>query len=174
MQPKKSDPNLSLMPTMCEAARAVNDLRKLLIHNPTLLDPSAFLKPWEFRKTRRLLLLYLHPDKNVTNEKAAASAFIRAQKALKIFKGAVKKDLVLALVEWKRRLKRDDAFAAMAFTATKVVKHEKPTKMTSGVLHPIVVAPINDEEGDRAHQAGGKLSSTVAKWIFAPPSSSTH
>ena len=160
---------------MCEAARAVNDLRKLLIHHPTLLDPSAFLKPREFRKTRRLLLLYLHPDKNVTNEKAAASAFIKAQEALKIIEGAAKKDLVPALVEWKRRLKRDDTFAAMAFTATKVVKHEKPTRMTSaGVLHPIVVAPINHEEGDRAHQAGGKLLSTVAKWIFAPPSSSTH
>ena len=167
------------MPTMCEVARAVNDLRKLLINHPTLLDPSAFLKPREFRKTRRLLLRYLHPDKNVTNEKAAASAFIRAQEALKIIEGAAKKDLVPALVEWKRRLKRDDTFAAMAFTATKVVKHEKPTRMTSAgvlpcVLHPIVVAPINHEEGDRAHQAGGKLSSTVAKWIFAPLSSSTH
>ena len=159
---------------MCEVARAVNGLRKLLIHHPTLLDPSAFLKPREFRKTRRLLLLYLHPDKNVTNEKAAASAFIKAQEALKIIKGAAKKDLVPALVEWKRRLKRDDAFAAMAFTATKVVKHEKTTTMASAVLHSIVVAPINDEEGERAHQAGGKLSSTVAKWIFAPPSSSTH
>ena len=115
------------MPTMCEAARAVNDLRKLLINNPTLLDPSAFLKPREFRKTRHLLLRYLHPDKNVTNEKAAASAFIKAQEALKIFKGAAKKDLLVpALVELKRRLKRDDTFAAMAFTATKVVKHEKP------------------------------------------------
>ena len=162
------------MPTMCEAARAVNDLRKLLIHNPTLLDPSAFLKPQEFRKTRRLLLLYLHPDKNVTNEKAAASAFIMAQEALKIIEGAAKKDLVPALVEWKRRLKRDDAFAAMAFTATKVVKHEKTTTMASAVLHSIVVAPINDEEGDRAHQPGGKLLSSAAKWMFAPPSSSTH
>ena len=162
------------MPTMCEVARAVNVLRKLLIRHPTLLDPSAFLKPREFRKTRRLLLLYLHPDKNVTNEKAAASAFIKAQEALKIIEGAAKKDLVPALVEWKRRLKRDDTFAAMAFTATKVVKHEKPTTMASAVLYSIVVAPINDEEGDRAHQAGGKLSSAVAKWIFAPPSSSTH
>ena len=119
---------------MCEVAQAVNVLRKLLIRHPTLLDPSAFLKPREFRKTRRktrrLLLRYLHPDKNVTNEKAAASAFIRAQEALKIIEGAAKKDLVPALVEWKRRLKRDDTFAAMAFTATKVVKHEKPTKMT--------------------------------------------
>ena len=159
---------------MCEVARAVNGLRKLLIHHPTLLDPSAFLKPREFRETRRLLLLYLHPDKNVTNEKAAASTFIRAQEALKIIESAAKKDLVPALVEWKRRLKRDDAFAAMAFTATKVVKHEKTTTMASAVLHSIVVAPINDEEGERAHQAGGKLSSTVAKWIFAPPSSSTH
>ena len=159
---------------MCEVARAVNVLRKLLIRHPTLIDPSAFLKPQEFRKTRRLLLLYLHPDKNVTNEKAAASAFIKAQEALKIIEGAAKKDLVPALVEWKRRLKRDDTFAAMKFTATKVVKHEKPTRMISAVLHPIVVAPINDEEGDRAHQAGGKLSSTVARWIFAPPSSSTH
>ena len=93
----------------------------------------------------------------MTNEKAAASAFIRAQEALKIIKGATNSDLLVpALVEWKRRLKRDDAFAAMAFTATKVVKHEKPTRMTSaGVLHPIVVAPINDEEGDRTHQPGG-------------------
>jgi len=160
---------------MCEVARAaVNVLRELLIRHPTLLDPSAFLKPQEFRKTRRLLLLYLHPDKNVTNEKAAASAFIKAQEALKIIEGAAKKDLVPALVEWKRRLKRDDTFAAMAFTATKVVKYAKTITMASAALHPIVVAPINDEEGDRAHQPGGKLLSMVAEWMFAPPSSSTH
>ena len=105
----------------------------------------------------------------MTNEKAAASAFIKAQEALKIIEGAAKKDLVPALVEWKRRLKRDDTFAAIAFTATKVVKHEKPTRMTSAVLHPIVVAPINDEEGDRAHQPGGAITGFEDVLADPPP-----
>ena len=137
--------------------RAVaSQLKTILISHPKLLAPSAFLKLRKFCKTRRLLPLYLHPDKSVTNEKAAASAFIRAQEALKIIKGATNSDLLVpALVESKRRLKKDDAFAAMAFTATKVVKHEKPTTMASAVLYSIVVAPINDEEGDRTHQPGG-------------------